>query len=30
VMGRGSAYARLVTPAAKVVQRLRGRGRVHA
>jgi predicted metal-dependent phosphoesterase TrpH len=30
VMGRGSGYARLVTPAAKVVQRLRGRGRVHA
>ena len=27
VMGRGSAYARLMTPAAKVVQRLRGRGR---
>jgi len=27
VMGRGSVYARLVTPAAKVVQRLRGRGR---
>ena len=30
VTGRGSAYARLVTPAAKVVQRLRGRGRVPA
>jgi predicted metal-dependent phosphoesterase TrpH len=30
VTGRGSAYARLVTPAAKVVQRLRGRGRVYA
>ncbi len=30
VTGRGSFYARLVTPAAKVVQGLRGRGRVHA
>jgi predicted metal-dependent phosphoesterase TrpH len=30
VTGRGSAYARLVTPAAKVVQRLRGRGRVQS
>jgi predicted metal-dependent phosphoesterase TrpH len=29
VTGRGSFYARLVTPAAKVVQRLRGRGRGH-
>ena len=28
VTGRGSVYARLVTPTAKVVQRLRGRGRV--
>jgi predicted metal-dependent phosphoesterase TrpH len=28
--GRGSFYARLVTPAAKLVQGLRGRGRVHA
>jgi len=27
VPGRGSVYARLVTPAAKVVQRMRGRGR---
>jgi predicted metal-dependent phosphoesterase TrpH len=27
VTGHGSAYARLVTPAAKLVQRLRGRGR---
>jgi len=30
ITGRGSVYARLVTPAAKVVQGLRGRGRVHA
>jgi predicted metal-dependent phosphoesterase TrpH len=30
IAGRGSFYARLVTPAAKVVQGLRGRGRVHA
>jgi predicted metal-dependent phosphoesterase TrpH len=30
ITGRGSFYARLVTPAAKVVQGLRGRGRVHA
>jgi predicted metal-dependent phosphoesterase TrpH len=30
VTGHASAYARLVTPAAKVVQRLRGRGRVPA
>ena len=29
VTGRGSVYARFVTPTAKVVQRLRGRGRVH-
>jgi predicted metal-dependent phosphoesterase TrpH len=28
--GRGSFYARLITPAAKLVQGLRGRGRVHA
>jgi len=28
VTGRGSVYARFVTPTAKVVQRLRGRGRV--
>ena len=28
VMGRGSAYARLLGPAAKLVQRARGRGRV--
>ena len=27
VTGHGSAYARLVTPAAKLVQRLRGNGR---
>jgi predicted metal-dependent phosphoesterase TrpH len=30
VMGRGSAYARLFGPAAKLVQRARGRGRVKA
>lgn len=30
VMGRGSAYARLLGPAAKLVQRARGRGRVKA
>ncbi|HJP89532.1 MAG TPA: PHP domain-containing protein [Candidatus Limnocylindrales bacterium] len=30
VMGRGSAYARLIGPAAKLVQRARGRGRVKA
>jgi predicted metal-dependent phosphoesterase TrpH len=30
ITGRGSFYARLATPAAKVVQGLRGRGRVHA
>jgi hypothetical protein len=29
VMGRASAYVRLITPAAKLVQRARGRGRVH-
>jgi hypothetical protein len=28
VTGRGSAYARLLGPAAKLVQRARGRGRV--
>jgi predicted metal-dependent phosphoesterase TrpH len=30
VMGRGSAYVRLVTPVAKLVQRRRGKGRVEA
>ena len=29
VMGRASAYVRLIGPAAKLVQRARGRGRVH-
>ena len=29
VMGRSSAYVRLLGPAAKLVQRARGRGRVH-
>ena len=29
VTGRASAYVRLITPAAKLVQRARGRGRVH-
>jgi predicted metal-dependent phosphoesterase TrpH len=28
VMGRASAYVRLITPAAKLVQRARGRGRI--
>lgn len=30
VPGRASAFVRLVTPAAKIIQRARGRGRVHA